>query len=265
RRRPWAERGHLMLVVVGAAALGITCTLLPALPSDDIFSYVLYGRISAVHGANPLVTTPSAFGDDPFLSLVFWRGVRSVYGPAWLLLSTGLTHLAQALGGGLVVYIALFKLLGLAAHLANAALIWLILSRIAPSRRLLGTLLYAWNPLCLLEYCASAHNDALMLTFALLGIYCLVRGWEIPAPAALRLSFAVKSLLLALLPLYLVLVARQQLGKGQRIRQVALSLAWRLSVVFGVVAFTALPYWAGPQTLAAILYSPPAQQLDNSL
>jgi len=265
RRRPWAIRGHVLLALVGAAALGITCILLPALPSDDIFSYVLYGRIAAVHGANPLVTTPAAFGDDPFLRLVFWRGVRSVYGPVWLLLSNGLTQLAQALGGDLAVYTALFKLLGLAAHLANAALIWLILSHIAPSRRLLGTLLYAWNPLCLLEFCTSAHNDALMLTFALLGIYCLVRGWEFPALAALGLSIAVKYVLLALLPLYLVLVARQQLGKGLRLRRVALSLVWRLGVVLGVVAVTALPYWAGPQTLAAILYSPPAQQLDNSL
>src|SRR5262249_42290029 len=221
--------------------------------------------IGAVHGANPLVTTPSAFGNDPFLPLVFWRGVRSVYGPVWLLLSNGLTHLAQTLGGGLAVSVALFKLLGLAAHLANVVLIWLILSRIAPFRRLLGTLVYAWNPLCLLEFCASAHNDALMLTFALLGIYCLVRGWEIPGLVAFGLSIAIKYVLLALLPLYLVLVARQQLSEGQSTRRVALSLAWRLSVVLGVVICTTLPYWAGPQTLAAILYSPPAQQLDNSL
>src|SRR5262249_36863502 len=265
RQRPHAERSHLILALAGTAALGITCVLLPALPSDDIFSYVLYGRIGAVHGANPLVTTPSAFGNDPFLPLVFWRGVRSVYGPVWLLLSNGLTHLAQTLGGGLAVSVALFKLLGLAAHLANVVLIWLILSRIAPFRRLLGTLVYAWNPLCLLEFCASAHNDALMLTFALLGIYCLVRGWEIPGLVAFGLSIAIKYVLLALLPLYLVLVARQQLSEGQSTRRVALSLAWRLSVVLGVVICTTLPYWAGPQTLAAILYSPPAQQLDNSL
>jgi hypothetical protein len=254
-----------MLAVAGAALLGITCVLLPALPSDDVFSYVLYGRISAIHGANPLVTTPSTFGNDPFLTLVFWRGVRSVYGPVWLLLSGGLTHIAQALGGDLAVYIALFKLLGLVAHLANTTLIWLILSRIAPSRRLLGTLLYAWNPLCLLEFCGSAHNDALMLTGVLLGVYCWVREWEVPALIAFGLSIAVKYVFLALLPFYLMLVARRQLEEGGHIRQVALSLSWRLGVVLGVVALTSLPYWAGPQTLAAIAYSPPAQQLDNSL
>ena len=265
RRCQGADRRHLTLALGGAAILGATLVLLPSLPSDDVFSYVLYGRISAVHGANPLVTVPSAFPHDPFLTLVFWRGTRSVYGPAWLLFSDGLTHLALALGGRLPTYILLFKLTGWLAHLANAALIWSILGVIAPRRRLLGTLLYAWNPLCLLEFCASAHNDAVMLTFALVGVYCLVRGWELPALAAFGLSISIKYVFLALLPLYLVYVARQALDRHEPARRVAGAIAWQLAVVLGVVALTALPFWAGPQTLGSILYSPPAQQLDNSL
>jgi hypothetical protein len=31
------------------------------------------------------------------------------------------------------------------------------------------------------------------------------------------------------------------------------------------MALTAIPYWAGPQTLGSLLFSPPAQQLNNSL
>jgi hypothetical protein len=258
-------RRHLALALGGAAALGLTCVLLPALPSDDVFSYILYGRIAVLHHANPLVAAPSSFPGDPFLSLVFWRGTRSVYGPAWLLLSSGLTLLAQGLGGALATYVTLFKLLGLAAHLANAALIWGILSRLAPHRRLFGTLLYAWNPLCLLEFCASAHNDAVLLTFALLGVYWLVCGHELPALAAFGLSIATKYVLLAVLPFYLVLVFRQRHRQGEPLRRIAGALGWRLGVVFGVVALTALPYWDGPRTLSSIFASPPAQQLDNSL
>src|SRR5579859_15624 len=267
RRCQGADRRHLALALGGAAILGATLMLLPTLPSDDIFSYILYGRISVIHGANPLITAPSAFPHDPFLRLVFWRGTRSVYGPFWLLLSAGLTRLAQALGCSLATYVLLFKLTGWFAHLANAALIWGILGRIAPRRRLLGTLLYAWNPLCLLEFCASAHNDAVMLTFALLGVYCLVRGWELPALVAFGLSISTKYVLLALLPFYLVYAARQALDHRESLWRVAVAGAgaWRLAVVLGVVALTALPYWGGPQTLGAIFYSPPAQQLDNSL
>jgi hypothetical protein len=331
RRGVVAGRGYLGLALGCAAALGATLVLLPSLPSDDVFSYILYGRIGVVHHANPLVTAPSAFPHDPFLALVFWQGVLSVYGPAWLLLSGGITLLAEGLGGSLATYVLLFKLLGLLAHLANAGLIWAILGRLAPQRRLLGTLLYAWNPLCLLEFCASAHNDAVMLTFALLGVYCLARAreartpvrgggergasevaggesggrlkprpvpgrqlaplrfatksayadwerirgwltgkharvlWELGAVVCFGLSIATKYVLLALLPLYLALVWWRGRERGEEWRRVALALVWRVGVVVAVVAVTALPFWAGPRTLGAILYSPPAQELDNSL
>ena len=265
RRFPHSSRRHLALALGAAAVFGLTLILLPSLPSDDLFSYILYGRISVIHHANPYIVLPSSFPEDPFLRLVFWQGTRSVYGPAWLLLSDGLTILAQAFGGALATYVLLFKLLGLSAHLANAFLIWLILGRLAPDRRLLGTLLYAWNPLCLLEFSASAHNDAVMLTFMLLGIYFLAREWEVAALVSFGLSISVKYVLLALLPFYLLLVMRKTLARGGTLPRAALGASWRAMVVAGVVALTLLPYWSGPETLSALLYSPPAQQLDNSL
>jgi hypothetical protein len=258
-------RSKLWMVLGVSAALGLTLVLLPALPSDDVFSYILYGRIGAIYGANPLLTAPSNFPADPFLRLVFWQGTRSVYGPVWLLVSAALTHLAEMLGGSLATYVLLYKLLGVGAHLANTALIWATLGRLAPRRQLVGTLLYAWNPLCLLEFCASAHNDALMLTFALAGVYFLVRRWEFPALIAFGLAIGVKYVLLALVPLYLALVVREQWRRSGDARALARAVAWRVGVVVGVVALTAVPFWAGPQTFEAILRSPPAQQLDNSL
>lgn len=259
------SRRGLWIVLGVTAVLGLTLVLLPALPSDDVFSYILYGRISALDGANPLLAAPSSFPGDPFLRLVFWQGTRSVYGPVWLLMSAALTHIAEALGGSLAAYVLLYKLLGLGAHLANTALIWATLGRLAPRRQLAGTLLYAWNPLCLLEFCASAHNDALMLTFALAGVYCLVRRWEVPALIAFGLAIGVKYVPLTLVPLYLALVARERLRQGASLGEVIAAVGWRVTIVLGVVALTALPYWAGPKTLGALLASPPAQQLDNSL
>ncbi len=280
RRQRWRR----WLVLGVAAILGLTLVLSPSLPSDDIFSYILYGRISAVHHANPLITTPATFTSDPFLPLVFWRNTRSVYGPVWLLLSGGLSLLAQALGGSLAVYVALFKLLGLLAHLANALLVWRILGRLAPRRQLSGTLFYAWNPLCLLEFCASGHNDAVMLTLLLLGVYCLLRGslaWEVAALVAFGLSVATKYAPLILLPSLFVAVAfwlAARLALWERLGaqdvgavwrrvgwRVALGVTWRAGVVALTLIVTALPYWAGAQTFGALLYSPPAQQLDNSL
>src|SRR5579859_990882 len=93
--RPLLPRGEgekearwgMWLALGGAAVMGLTLALLPSLPSDDVFSYILYGRISALHHANPLIATPSDFPRDPFLSLVYWQTTRSVYGPVWLGLS----------------------------------------------------------------------------------------------------------------------------------------------------------------------------------
>lgn len=340
-----ADRRMLALVLGGAFVLGVTLLLLPALPSDDVFSYILYGRIAAVHHANPLVAVPADYPHDPFLTLVFWRNTRSVYGPVWLLLSQALALVAQKAGGGLVAYVLLFKLLGFASHLANTLLIWAILGVLAPRRQVMGTLLYAWNPLCLLEFCASAHNDAVMLTFLLLAIYCLVRAYAVPLPApssgnhqrfrspsplrqrfqsllpesrhfhvatgerqgiqspspvrrqfiaanaasirrrfaaaansssrrlaweqaglvSLGLSISVKYVPLALFPFYLALIWRWLASAGLTRGQLARALAWRVALVAGVMVLVAIPYWAGPRTLGALLYSPPAQSLDNSL
>src|SRR5262249_53926262 len=60
-RRGWwrgatTDQRWLALALAVTAVLGGTLVLLPALPSDDIFSYILYGRISVVHHANPFVS-----------------------------------------------------------------------------------------------------------------------------------------------------------------------------------------------------------------
>jgi hypothetical protein len=263
----------LWLALGGALVMGLTLALLPSLPSDDVFSYILYGRISAVHGANPLVATPVDFPNDPFLSLVYWQTTRSVYGPVWLALSAGVTALAQSLGGSLATYVALFKLLGLTAHLVNVALVWAILGRfsVAPQRRLAGTLLYAWCPLTLLEFCASSHNDAVMLMFLLAGVYAFARAkdgdwrWEAVGLALVGLAIATKFTPIALLPLYGGYVIWRARARGANWTQVSGALAWRAGVVALVQVVAIAPYWAGPQTIDALLFSPPAQQLDNSL
>lgn len=258
------DRRLLALALGGAVLLGLTLVLLPALPSDDVFSYILYGRISAVHHANPLVAVPSNFPHDPFLWRVYWQNTRSVYGPVWLLLSDWVSQVAEVFGGSLAMYVGLFKLLGLAAHVANAALIWAILGIIAPRRRLLGTLLYAWNPLALLEFCASAHNDVVMLTLLLAAVYCIARGWDGLGLIALGLSIGTKYMPIVLLPFLLVWFWRRDAASGYQWRTRLLHGLWSVTVIVGVLGITALPFWDGTRILGALLYSPPAQSLDNS-
>ncbi|HYB02112.1 MAG TPA: hypothetical protein VED37_17960 [Ktedonobacteraceae bacterium] len=60
------------------------------------------------------------------------------------------------------------KSVSLLFHLINCFLLWMILSRLAPARRLGGTILYAWNPLILIELVGNGHSYGLLIFVLLL-------------------------------------------------------------------------------------------------
>jgi hypothetical protein len=82
---------------------------------------------------------------------------------------------------------------------------------------------------------------------------------------AFGLSIATKYVPLALIPLYFALVIWSAWGRGASWRKTLGAVAWRGALLAGTVFLALAPYWAGPQTINALLFSPPAQQLDNSL
>ena len=69
----------------------------------------------------------------------------------------------------------IFKSPALLSHLINCVLIWAILSNVAPARRLGGTLLYAWNPLALIELAGNGHNEGFLIFFLLLTILLIIQ------------------------------------------------------------------------------------------
>ncbi|MCA1645927.1 MAG: hypothetical protein LC797_10850, partial [Chloroflexi bacterium] len=78
-------RGAVWLVLAGALVFQATLQFLPGLFSQDVFSYIAYGRLAAVHDLNPYVWPPSAIKDAvlPWVADV-WRGYAAPYGPVWL-------------------------------------------------------------------------------------------------------------------------------------------------------------------------------------
>ncbi len=143
--------------------------------SHDIFVYAGYGRLIVAHHANPYFTAPRAFPHDPLTPLDDWPRAIAAYGPVWL---TICASFALVLGTHPLRYIIAFRLLGLFAHLLNTLLIYKILQKMGRSPRTvaIGTLLYAWNPLALMESAMGGHNDTVMITFILWGILLYVRG-----------------------------------------------------------------------------------------
>lgn len=165
----------LLLVWLGTLAAGLLLLLVSASVSHDVFIYAGYGRLMVVYHANPYFVPPSTFPHDPIYPLNGWTYSTSAYGPLWLLVCA-LSELFS--GADPLRYVIFFCALGLTAHLLNTLLVMTILRTMGRSQRtvVIGTLLYAWNPLVLFESSNGGHNDIFMITFILLGILFAIRN-----------------------------------------------------------------------------------------
>jgi hypothetical protein len=187
-----AVRGAVLVVLLFVAIFQITLFLTPGLFTTDIFSYVMYGHISAIYNLNPYIYPPNYFPGNPMLDWIhpIWHDQPSVYGPLWTVIGWVMARLVapwdgvvQTLDDGTVLQIGLmnqvfaYKLLMNAVQIANLVLAWWLLGRMMankPRARLTAFILFAWNPLMLFDAAGNAHNDALMVTLLLLGIVPLV-------------------------------------------------------------------------------------------
>jgi len=244
RRNASAPRLGALIGLTVACALPLVA--LPNVLSTDLFLYIEHGRVYAVHGANPYVVPPAAFPDDPYLSLVFWQENTSPYGPVWTQVSGLLTAAVEAVGGGLATYVLAYKGLALALHLLAGALIWRIATGWNPERRALAAGLYLLNPLCLMEFAGSGHNDALMIVWVLLGVLAFQEGRWLPATAAAALAALTKLYALPVLGLFIAL----SLWTGRDTRGRLLRLAGSVAVCLGIGVALYARFWAGWATLS---------------
>src|SRR5205085_7687864 len=80
-----AVRARWALVAIGF--LTVLFTIAPPLFSRDVFNYIDYGRLGAIHHLNPYAHGPIAAHQDPIFPFVRWRHTPSVYGPLFTLVS----------------------------------------------------------------------------------------------------------------------------------------------------------------------------------
>jgi hypothetical protein len=163
------HRQILHLIWLGTIGVGLIYVFTPAMLSHDILVYAGYSRLMATYHANPYFVPLSVYPHDPFFTPNYWANATAAYGPVWLVICSlwGFVLAPQPLA-----YLLAFRLFALAIHLLNTWLITTILQVSGQSPRIvsLGTLLYAWNPLVLLESSLGGHNDVFMVTFLLVGI-----------------------------------------------------------------------------------------------
>lgn len=238
---PAARRALIALPFLFAVSLSVTW---PA-ASKDLYHYVMEGRTVAVYDANPLVTPPAAFPDDPLAWIMSsWEWEPSRYGPLWALVAA---LPAWAGGTSLVAVVLWFKAINLLAYGGVVGCTYLAVRRLRPEAALPAYVFIAWNPLLLFESAASAHNDTLMLAFTALALYGVGRrAWTLAFPA-LAAAALVKFVTGLLGPLILVWAWRNRAAGGrERLRLVVGVL---LGMVLTVLCYA--PFWEGWRTFDA--------------
>ena len=197
-------RGLHPRAIIGAIVVAqVVFLLAPPLLSTDVFSYVDYGRLGAVHGLDPYAHGASSAHADPAFAFTghLWRHTRSVYGPPFTVLTYPLALLGvPAAMWGLKAIMAL-------ASLGICALVW----RCARDRGLdpvRATMLFGLNPIVLVYAVGGGHNDLLMLALAMVAVALVLRGRERGGGGSLVASAAIKASAIALLPFMVLGSAR---------------------------------------------------------
>jgi hypothetical protein len=180
---------------VFVVALATRMALLAAPPSlsDDIYRYVWEGRV-LLHGGNPWSQSPL----DPALTgLRDARIFPGINHPALATIYPPLAEAGFALVAAISPTIPAMKLWVIAHDLALVALLIAFLRR--QGRSPAWAMVYAWNPLVLIEYAGSGHNDPTAMVWLLVAL-AAHRERPMLSAAALGAGVMVKLGPLAALP-----------------------------------------------------------------
>lgn len=194
----------------------------PLLVSQDVFNYVAYARLGALHGLDPYAHGPAAAPHDPVFAWVGWQDVPSAYGPLFTLLSYAVAPL------GVFGAVWALKIVAAAASLATVLLTGRCARRLGrPEAEAIAVV--GLNPLWLVWALGGAHNDMLLVLGLTSAIALRLSGRPAGAGAAAVAAAAVKLTGAVALPLLM-------LGRG-RVRTLAGAAA--ATLVVGATAIAA--------------------------
>jgi alpha-1,6-mannosyltransferase len=217
--------------------------------SIDVLTYVAHGYMGNLPGVNPYVTTAAAVAQTDFarqLAPFGWLPVHglSPYGPLW----TQLEISAFGVAGGVLSTLLLIKTMVVAASFGSAALIWKILGRVRPEDQLLGTLVYLWNPVIVVEFAAEGHNDALMILCLLASLALCVSGRPALSMVASVLGVLVKYVPVIFLPAQLVYLWHTRQSRSRL--ALYLTLGFLIGGLLAVLLYE--PFWVGLRTFEGV-------------
>lgn len=173
--------------------IGVLFVSFPAF-SNDIFNYIATAKVTYAYHENPYIVMPLDIPNEPMLRFLQAANKTALYGPTWILI----TSVPHVLGfGNLLVSMYAFKLTAVVFYVLLLFLIWSI------TRRITAVVFFGFNPLVVIDTLVDAHNDVVMMGFALGAFYALKRRWYVLATVCLAASILVKGATLFLIPVFL--------------------------------------------------------------
>jgi hypothetical protein len=162
----YADRVSRRTVIVSVIALNVIVLLAPPLFSTDVFSYQAYARELALYHTNPYAHGPYAIEGDPIYYYIGskWVSTPSVYGPLFTLISAPLAWTS------IVVSELTFKLIAALCSAGTLFLIWKT-ARLRGVDPIRGIALYGLNPMVMVYGVGGGHNDFLMVSLMMCGVY----------------------------------------------------------------------------------------------
>jgi hypothetical protein len=239
-----AQKLSTRAIALAIGAMYAFILLSPQLELSDVFNYLGYARLGALHGLNPYTHVIGNEKYDPVSLFVSWHHWPSPYGPLFTLLTYPLGGLSLSTG---------YWVMKTAMVLLSAgfvALVWRCARQLDHDPRF-AVLFVAVNPVVLIYEIGGFHNDPVMLVPTLAAISLLLARRYRWAGAALAVAVAVKFTAVLLLPFLLIAArpARRSLQVLQGVALAGIPLAIVSVLAFGL----ALPNAADQSTIVTPL------------
>lgn len=186
--------------------IGITSFIVffsfPAAFSYDIFNYIFTAKTVILYKTNPYAITPLDFqGIDSMLSFMRWTHLPSAYPPLWIILTIPFYVFSF---NSLLLSLFTIKVIAVGSYVVSAYLIERILLKTEKKHALIGMVIFAFNPLIIIECVVSGHNDIVMMMFALLAYCFYLSNKRYTSLFLLALSVATKLMTFLLIPIFII-------------------------------------------------------------
>ncbi|HEX2031658.1 MAG TPA: glycosyltransferase 87 family protein [Actinomycetota bacterium] len=226
------------VVLGGAAVLYLLLIPAPAQQSQDVYQYLVYGKMAAA-GINPYTTAPAVTG-DPWLAFGLWDDAPTVYGPLWTLLSAGAVRVAE---GSLLGAFLTVKSVTAALAVATAALLARSTSGTEGRAANVAAFAFAYNPLVVLSVGLGAHADVAVAAAVAGAVLAERRRRDVVATVLVTAAALIKVYAAVALIAWLIALAWRR-GAGRAMGHAAVAAAALITAY--------APFWAGAATLSGI-------------